>query len=271
MLRIGEFAQLARVSIKMLRHYDEIGLLVPAHVDPVTGYRSYTLDQVERVHRIVALRELGFSLGDVGRLIAGPGSAYREALGSLRDEVERRIANDRARIAAIDASLGVAASGATSTRPVIRSTRPQLVASMRVGDGGADLLFERLESEVARHGARASRPPLELYHDDGAVDVAIPVTRSIPAGDGMVVWELPGAAAAISVFHRGEYATLSATWEALTREMDGWGLRRAGLLQVLYHRFGADRVGYDLPRANLAAHPGEFVTELLVPVSTTSG
>ena len=271
MLRIGEFAQLGRVSIKMLRHYDEIGLLVPAHVDPVTGYRSYTLDKVERVHRIVALRELGFSLGDVGRLLAGDESAHREALVLLRDEVELRIANDRVRLAAIDASLGVAASGATATRPVIRSTRPQLVASMRLNEGEADLLFERLETEVARHGARASRPPFELYHDDGAVDVAIPLTAPIPAGNGIVVWELPGAAAAISVFHRGEYGSLSATWEDLARDMEGWGLRRAGPLQVLYHRFGADRVGYDLPRANLAAHPGEFVTELLVPVSTTSG
>jgi DNA-binding transcriptional MerR regulator len=62
MLSIGEFARLGGVSVRTLRHYDEIGLLHPATVDPETGYRGYSADQLGRLNRIVALKELGLSL-----------------------------------------------------------------------------------------------------------------------------------------------------------------------------------------------------------------
>ena len=59
MFSIGDFARHGRVSVRMLRHYDALGLLRPAHVDPVTGYRSYRAAQLSRLNRIVALKELG--------------------------------------------------------------------------------------------------------------------------------------------------------------------------------------------------------------------
>ena len=62
MFRIGEFSRFSRVSVKMLRHYDELGLLTPAHVDPQSNYRYYSADQLPRLHRIVALKDLGFRL-----------------------------------------------------------------------------------------------------------------------------------------------------------------------------------------------------------------
>ena len=62
MFNIGDFARHGRVSVRMLRHYDAIGLLLPAHVDQVTGYRSYAAQQLSRLNRIVALKDLGFTL-----------------------------------------------------------------------------------------------------------------------------------------------------------------------------------------------------------------
>jgi DNA-binding transcriptional MerR regulator len=59
MFSIGEFARLGTVSVRALRHDDEIGLLRPAKVDPETGYRGYSADQLGRLNRIVALKELG--------------------------------------------------------------------------------------------------------------------------------------------------------------------------------------------------------------------
>jgi len=64
-LAIGDFARLGRVSVRMLRHYDAIGLLRPAHVDPTTGYRSYQAAQLAELNRIVALKDLGFTLEQV--------------------------------------------------------------------------------------------------------------------------------------------------------------------------------------------------------------
>src|SRR5215471_5373295 len=71
MFSIGEFAHLGGVSVRTLRHYDEIGLLRPADVDPGTGYRAYSADQLGQLNRIVALKDLGLSLAQVRRLIAG--------------------------------------------------------------------------------------------------------------------------------------------------------------------------------------------------------
>ncbi len=61
MFSIGDFAKHGRVSVRMLRHYDGIGLLRPAHVDPHSGYRSYTGEQLVRLNRVIALKELGFT------------------------------------------------------------------------------------------------------------------------------------------------------------------------------------------------------------------
>lgn len=69
MLKIGEFSRLSRVSIRMLRHYDEIGLLRPADIDKFTGYRYYTEDQLPIVGRITALKNMGFGLTAVGELL----------------------------------------------------------------------------------------------------------------------------------------------------------------------------------------------------------
>src|SRR5262245_4188558 len=69
MFRIGEFARFTRVSVKMLRHYDEVGLFQPAQVDPDTGYRYYTVDQLPRLNRIILLRDLGFGLDQIADVL----------------------------------------------------------------------------------------------------------------------------------------------------------------------------------------------------------
>ena len=70
MLKIGEFSKLSRVSVRMLRHYDEIGLLKPAQIDRFTDYRYYREDQLPTAGRIAALRDMGFSFADIVRMLA---------------------------------------------------------------------------------------------------------------------------------------------------------------------------------------------------------
>lgn len=69
MLKIGEFSKLSRVSIRMLRHYDDIGLLKPAEIDCFTGYRYYSLGQLPVVGRITALKDMGFQLADIIKIL----------------------------------------------------------------------------------------------------------------------------------------------------------------------------------------------------------
>jgi len=69
MLKIGEFSRLSQVTIKTLHHYDELGLIKPVHIDPVTNYRFYEVEQLPRIHRIMALKEMGLSLEQIGLML----------------------------------------------------------------------------------------------------------------------------------------------------------------------------------------------------------
>ena len=95
MFKIGDFSKISQVSMRMLRHYDEIGLLKPAHVDPFTGYRSYSADQLPRLNRILALRDLGLSLEEIGRVLDDdlPASELRGMLRLKQAELRQRRAD----------------------------------------------------------------------------------------------------------------------------------------------------------------------------------
>ena len=69
MLKIGEFSKLSRVSIRMLRHYDDLGLLKPAMIDEFTGYRFYKEEQLFVMGRITALKDMGFALADIAKIM----------------------------------------------------------------------------------------------------------------------------------------------------------------------------------------------------------
>src|SRR6478752_4032553 len=107
MLSIGDFARLAGVSVRMLRHYDALGLLRPAHVDPASGYRSYSAAQLDRANRLVALKDLGFSLEDCGRLLGDdvPVEQLRGMLRLRRAELAAQIDADRGRLEQVEHRL----------------------------------------------------------------------------------------------------------------------------------------------------------------------
>jgi DNA-binding transcriptional MerR regulator len=103
MLKIGDFSRLCQVGIKTLRHYDEIGLLRPASIDPLTNHRFYSLDQLPRIHRIVVLKELGLSLEQIARMIdADLSEEQLQGMLALKEaEVEQRLAEEMSRLARI--------------------------------------------------------------------------------------------------------------------------------------------------------------------------
>ena len=107
MFTIGDFARHGRVSVRMLRHYDATGLLRPAHVDPATGYRYYAAAQLARLNRVIALKELGFTLQQV-REILDEKVTTEELRGMLRlrrAELESAMAAAAARLVQVEARL----------------------------------------------------------------------------------------------------------------------------------------------------------------------
>ena len=107
MLKIGEFSRLSQISIKALHIYDERGLLKPNHVDQFTSYRYYTLEQLPRAHRIMALKEMGLSLEQIGIMLNENMSA-NELRGMFRlkqAEIEQRMRDEQKRLAMVEFHL----------------------------------------------------------------------------------------------------------------------------------------------------------------------
>ena len=124
MLKIGEFAQTAKVSIKTLRYYDQMGLLKPAWKDRFTGYRFYHLNQVADLNRILALKELGLSLEQVQTILLEEItlSQLKAMLRLKQTELEQQIEANLAQRALIDERLRQLENGAgleqlTSVQP----------------------------------------------------------------------------------------------------------------------------------------------------------
>src|SRR4051794_20178512 len=101
MFRIAEFARIAGVSPRMLRKWDALELFRPAWVDEATGYRAYSPAQLPELRRIVALRDLGMPLAEIGRLLAG-GDDLGVALGRRRSDLERQRRDAERRLQALD-------------------------------------------------------------------------------------------------------------------------------------------------------------------------
>ena len=107
MFRIGEFSRIARVSARLLRYYDELGLLKPGVVDPASGYRYYTSSQLQRLNRILVLRDLGLTLEQIGGVIDQSASAdqLRAMLELRRADAERALAEEATRLRQIEARI----------------------------------------------------------------------------------------------------------------------------------------------------------------------
>jgi DNA-binding transcriptional MerR regulator len=269
MLNIGEFARLGQVSPRMLRHYDQLGLLKPERVDAETGYRSYGVHQLVRLHRLLALRDLGFTLEQIGGLLDGepPLEQLRGMLGLRRAQLEQTVAEEQGRLRRVEAHLR-AIEGSTMMDPqniVIKQTQPLRVAETRGTAAGLDPahigpLFGELAPKLYGRLSKVGAQPGMLvgYYDDPAEDGSVGVhvayeigDQTVPTRDGIEIRELPVIEVA-SVVHEGAMEGIAPVYEALIRFIEDSGLRLAGHSRELYHEMGAD---------------GPSVTELQMPIA----
>ncbi len=138
MLKIGEFSQLSQISIHALRHYENLGLLQPSQVDKFTGYRYYTLQQLPRAHRIMALKEMGLSLEQIG-LMLNYELGVDELQGMFRlkqSELEQRVREDQRRVAMIEFHINMikAEDKMSELKVVVKQIAPIRVLVLRMKD-----------------------------------------------------------------------------------------------------------------------------------------
>lgn len=250
MLKIGVFAGLAQVSIKCLRHYDDIGLLRPVEVDQRSGYRYYAVDQLPRLHRILALKEMGFSLEEITRLIDASLSTeqLKHMLKSHQSETERRLREEQERLTRIEAHLRLLENPdeAPLYDVMLKNVPSQLVASAQATfDMGQNLfhpivdLMAEARSYLRRENMPAAGPEFTLWRpskngDSVYVEAVFPLSTPLAPTSRVQVYELPGQAMASAV-HRGR---LGKSWQAMVatvRWAEENGYRITGASRSIYH------------------------------------
>jgi DNA-binding transcriptional MerR regulator len=214
---IGEFSRLTHLTVKTLRHYHELGLLVPAQVDRHTGYRRYGTGQVHDALLIGRLRGLDLPLAEIGRLLAAPDPAERDAvLAEHLRRMERELDRTRAVVASLRELLAPTPALTVQYRTLPELTAVALGGRVRRGDIEAwcTAAFRRLHAALG--AARPAGPAGATYTDEfftegiGEVVAFVPVRPDAP---GRPV-RLPGGRFAVTV-HAGPYAELDRCYAAL--------------------------------------------------------
>lgn len=228
MMNIGEFARLGGVSTRMLRHYDAIGLLSPAHVDPHTSRRSYDVAQLTVLNRLIALKGLGFSLDEVGVLLAeGVDSAEMQGMLRLRRaELERQVRHDRHVLDRVTARLRlIEQENHVSTQITTKQTESFTIAALtatapdasRQSTGAVvQSLFEQVIEHMEAAGADRTTPIAHYVPDPGTPGVHVTAGYAVPNGSvpGLEPHTLPSTQVA-STIHEGPVATISTAYQAL--------------------------------------------------------
>lgn len=163
MFRIGEFAQIAQVSTRQLRFYDQLGLLQPLRSDPQTGYRYYSIRQLPRLNSILALKELGLSLEQIGPLLKDAISVaeLRGMLTMKRAQIEQALHEEAARLRHIESRIAqIDNEGRIDGYDVVtKSAEAMPFLSMRCSCQNMEEAV-RMVAMVAEGGARQIRPAL---------------------------------------------------------------------------------------------------------------
>lgn len=235
LLSIGAFSRASFLSVKMLRAYHEAGILVPAQVDPQTGYRAYDVGQLTDAVVIRRLRSLDLPLARVREVVAARDPDVTRRILAEHEAVMRTRLDDVARIVS-ELQDGVDSPGLhTPVHVTTQAASHTLAVRGRVSEenfaaflGSA---FGRLQALADRLGVAPSGPPGGLYPptivDDGADDIEayLPVASPVALPDdrdGVMLGEVPAGTVAVAV-HVGSYETIDDTY----RQLGAWVARHA--------------------------------------------
>lgn len=210
--KIGIFANMNRVTIKTLRYYDEQNLLKPVYVDGENGYRYYEAGQIADLHKILALRGMGFSIEDIRLIING--EEEKKLLQRKKQEILKEIAALTAKLAEVESYLSQ--EEVVLSQPVLVKKLPEVtVCKMERKIEAYDALFDlmpEMGNEMERLGCICAEPEYCFTHyleqgfkeNDILVEVCQAVTEKKEDSDKVKFSTLPEVEAAC-IFHRGSY------------------------------------------------------------------
>ncbi|WP_433424021.1 MerR family transcriptional regulator [Microtetraspora malaysiensis] len=253
MFIIGDFARLGRVSVRMLRHYDALGLLRPARVDQDTGYRYYEAGQLSRLHRLIALKDLGLSLQQVGQILQEK-VGTEELHGMLRlrrAELAAQVADDTARLARVEARLraietegGMPADVIIKSTPAVRLAELSGIAESYESDKIGPVvqpLYVELCRRLDQAGIAIVGPSIAYYEQvpEGVrVHAGAPVNIEKGESHGFDVVDVPAIEQAAVIVHHGPMENVDATFQRLARWIEDNGYRSHGIAREVYLKYG---------------------------------
>ena len=177
MLKIGEFSKIAQVSVKTLRYYDQMGLLKPAHIDRFSGYRYYALSQLVRLNRILALKDLDFSLDQIRELLEVDLSSdvLQHMLQNKAAELRERLMDEQSRLARVENRLlNLLEAHHSDASPVVLKSAPhrlvatvrQIVPTIHMLNDWQNAQLEQINGYLTQLNQTASGPDILIYHHD---------------------------------------------------------------------------------------------------------
>ncbi len=237
MFRIGEFSRLTRVSMKTLRHYDDLGLFKPAYVDPFTDYRYYTFDQLPRLNRILALKGLGFPLDSIKHMLDDDLSAeaLRGMLQLRRSQLEQEAIQAREKLHEVEIRLHqIEQEGNMSKIDVLMKTvEPLKIVGAREVVPSPKQMRERciaLDGEarmlMAAQGLKSDGVSFALYYPTGQEGIDVEMAYVVGASSKSVtqgkaaVHQLPAVTVAYAIY-RGSYDDFGAVGQ-VHAELNQW-------------------------------------------------
>ena len=256
MLKIGEFSKIAQVSIKALRHYDRLGLLKPAHIDRYSGYRYYELSQLVTLNRILALKDLDFSLDQIKELlnVELSGKVLEKLLYKKANELQQRILDEHARLIRVEGRLAQLKDNLGSqTNPVVLKSSPrQWIAAVRQILPSINDLYEWQQEQLAAiddclkgTDYNPSDQAILIYHQDEyhEVDVDIEVGRFLIGKKhhgqneeikrSLQIYTLPAVNHLATTIHTAGSADMSETYANLAGWTQSNGFRPIGAWREL--------------------------------------
>jgi DNA-binding transcriptional MerR regulator len=250
MFRIGEFSRLSRLSIKALRFYDERGLLKPTYVDQTTGYRYYSAALLPRLQRILAFKELGFSLEEIIDLLGGDPQVDRvqTLLRSKREELSKKLEREKSRLVAVDSWLSqIEQTGAVPEYEIVlKQVAPRLVASVRdslAAYADAEELFNELRRYLKRQGAALERGAIwrscAAMRQSIDCEAVIFLREPATGNERIQVYELPELFVA-SITHLGSDGDSEQAYCAARSWIKSQGYMRAGAPREIYWQGGVE-------------------------------
>jgi DNA-binding transcriptional MerR regulator len=259
MFKIGDFSKICQVSIKSLRHWDDIGLLKPAYIDPFTSYRYYAIDQLEHINRIVALRGLGLSLKETARLL-DEDISVSEIRGMLRlkqAELRQQIEAAQHQLFMVESRLQqIEHEGRMPDYEVtLKVAEPQRVVTMREIMPDFTVLVDRIMAVYAARNEvadRAASPVTAVFHDAGFDQTNVDVELAFAVQPGfrrtiqlaqdcrLTVGELPGVELLACTIYRGRWLSLATGYMNLGRWIHDNGYNIIGPSREIFHHIGPD-------------------------------